>query len=151
MGSLRTLIERASDWSESLFDPADVMMPHYVAEAADGSITIFAMAVGGRDLDQYRALMQIKFSSEGYSRWVFFAESWAVEYDKGETSHFEPKDHPNRMEVVQFTGLDARGNRSLRASRQICRLPGGTGRLLPLVFRRVPCFDVPTTTVAQGS
>ena len=144
MTSLRRLIEQASGYAETLFDPDDVMFPHFVAEDATGGITVAAIAAGSRDLDRMRAGMAQRFALDRYRRWVFFAESWLVEYDGGRPT-CEPCQHPERIEVVQFDALDIGSGRRLRGSRQILR-QDGTARLMPMVFRNVPVVDVPSGT-----
>lgn len=141
MDSLRSLIDRASGYAETLFKRDDVMMPHFIAEDAEGGITIAALALSGSDLDEMRRTMALKFLLDGYRRWVFVSEAWMVEYESG-VSKLAPADHPERLEIIQFDALDIAGNRRRRARRQIFRHDNGV-RLLPLVFSDLPTVDVP--------
>lgn len=143
MGTLRELIDHASGFAESLFAPDDEMWPHFVAEAADGSITVATLAVEGAELDLMRKALGLRFEREGQRRWVFFAEGWKSEPARG--GHLvDPQDDPERIEVVLFDAFDAAGNRRVRGSRQILRIEGQPARLLPLVITRGPTFDAPT-------
>ena len=143
MGTLRALIDQASDLAEGMFDPADVLMPHLIAEAADGGIVLVALAVSGPDLDMMRKAVAARFEAEGHRRWVFFSEGWKVEYSGG-PSRGDPQDDPERIEVVQFDAFDVPGQRRVRASRQILRSEGEVARLLPLVISRARTVDFPT-------
>lgn len=144
MTSLRGLIDQASGFAEVLFKPDDVMFPHFVAEDAAGGLTVATLAATGRDLDLMRQRMALRFALDRYRRWVFFGESWMVEYQGG-APMCEPCEHPERIEIVQFDGLDISSGRRLRASRQILR-QDGTARLMPLVFRTTRSFDMPSGT-----
>ena len=143
MASLRTLIDSASAMVEARLDPAEPLTPHFLVERADGSIAVYALATGGRALDALRRDLDLAFRLDGCRRWVFVAESWLVEYGKGVPAVLAPADHPERLEVIQFDGYDASGDRRMRGSRQILRIGPDAVRLLPMVFSAVRTIDVP--------
>jgi len=144
VSSLRAMIEHVSGMAEAMFDPDDILAPHYYAENGKGQITLVAVLASGRDLDRMRADIALRFKLERYRRWVFFSEAWAVEYDAGAKS-VEPSKHPERMEVIQFQALDIATDRALRARRQILRL-GEDVKLMPLHFGGPRAVDVPAAT-----
>lgn len=145
MSTLEALIDQASRYAEAMFDPDDVITPHFVAEAADGSITIAAVAADGTDLDRLRQSLGVKFLMEGYRRWVFLAEAWMVVADLREAPPV-PVDHPERMEVIQFDAFEPAARRRVRARRQIVRLAASDVRLMPLVISGSRSSDVPAAT-----
>ena len=148
MGTLRALIEQASDMAAAMYDPDDVLTPHFIAEAADGSITMVAVMASGRDLDLFRNSVPKRLAADGCRRWVFFSEAYSAKYRAGDVK-VEPVDHPERIEVVVFDGYDVPGNRTCRATRQILRLDG-SARLMPLVVNGGTTGFVPSMTSREG-
>lgn len=149
MTSLRALVDKAAGFAEAMFDPDEMMIPHFLAEAADGGLTVMALALSGRDLDRTRRLAEVKFKLQGFRRWVFFSEAWSAEYRTGDRA-VQPVDHPERIEVVLFDGFDVAGQRRLRATRQILRTKGTAIRLMPLVVVSGRVTDAPSVAIAQG-
>lgn len=135
MTSLRALIEQASGYAEALFDPKSILTPYYVAEAADGGLTVMALAAVGPRLDELRRSVELRLTLEGMRRWVFFSEAFLAEYAAGEAEQIEPVDHPERVEVILFDAVELKAERRLTATRQILDT-GGAKRLMPLVVQR---------------
>ena len=144
MTSLRTLIDKASEMAEARFDPTEPMMPQFLVVKADGGLTLYALAMGGRDLDAVRRDLELRFRLERCLRWVFVAEAWLVEYSAGGNAELAPVDHPERIEVIQFDAYEAASGKRRRGSRQILRVADGDVRLLPMVVPSVKVVDVPT-------
>ncbi|QGY05569.1 hypothetical protein MMSR116_29480 [Methylobacterium mesophilicum SR1.6/6] len=150
MGSLRSLLDQASSYAEALFDPDDVIRSHFVAEAADGSLTVAVLDMGGADLDHMRKAMALKFEREGFRRWVFFSEGWMVE-PSDHRRRGDPQDDPERVEVILFDAFDVGGNRRVRARRQILRTDVAAARVMPLVISQGPVVYYPTRHSRVGA
>lgn len=148
MNPLRKLVDQASHYAEAVFDPEESFFPHFIAVDATGGITVVTMALAGADLDRGRRDAETRFRLDRYQRWVFFAEAWMADIAAGDRV-VDPVDHPERIEVVQFQGLDLVTGHRYRGSRQILRAPD-VCRLLPLVEGKADrSFDRPAVIMSE--
>lgn len=146
MSTLRALIEQASEYAGAMYDPDDLLTPHYIAEGADGGLIVVAVLPFG-SLDRLRKDVELQLKLQGVRRWVFFSEAYSASYNAREAVKVDPIDHPERIDVIMFDGCELQDGRRLSATRQVLDTDGKK-RLMPLVIQRKPAFYRPSVVVA---
>jgi hypothetical protein len=150
---LRAFVMKCSGHAEAVFEPdrppddmETAMLAHIVAEAIDGTVSVFVCPMGPDDEVAFRVGIPRQLRAAGkFRQWCFFTEGWTAERFRTDITAPPPVKAPNRIEAMIFHAENAAGDR-LSATRQIYRFPGQPARLLALVFQ-----ELPTQFVMEGN
>jgi hypothetical protein len=136
--TLRALIENASLNVGAEFDRRGCTYATWRAIRRDGS-DLLLRPPPNMDKDDVAGIIRAVFAEEDVLRYVFFDEAWtaicATEEEAEQTAASGgAASHPNRCEVVMFSGEDADTGMFLAAHREIMRPPVGKPFLGPLTW-----------------
>lgn len=132
---LRALIDYASGFAEKRFAKTGVVYPLWHAVKSNGESFVMPAPAGGKDLGV--AIIRAAFEIEDVVRYVFMDEAWTLDQPvaRAEIDFMQRhgvRAHPDRVEIVMFSGEDAESGRMLMSKRRIIRPANGKPRLGPL-------------------
>lgn len=113
LSKLYELMEQTWGYALDTFDPESEMLIKFLAQEADGGLSIY-VTPWQNDFDKTMILNMLRkqFKEKGIQRYVLMSEVWTASYsdkaerDKAVEDRLMPRDHPNRVEKLMLLGVD---------------------------------------------